>query len=180
MRQKLNPPKTGLVLEIGSGDNPNPRSDVLVDRFLGQVIDPENRVLLGLFDLGSNGNGPVEPVSFEHRVYFISQGALKVFDDATFVPLDTHPISGLVGSPRSLVGTGGGRLAFRTTGDQLVLVQQVDTTPPAVSAPGGVTADATGPAGATCCMSAREPPNAASGTPPPAILPRVTRSGVIR
>ncbi len=35
MRQKLNPPKTGLVLEIGSGDNPNPRSNVLVDRFLG-------------------------------------------------------------------------------------------------------------------------------------------------
>lgn len=35
MKQKLHPPKTGLVLEIGSGDNPNPRSDVLVDRFLG-------------------------------------------------------------------------------------------------------------------------------------------------
>jgi hypothetical protein len=35
MKQKLNPPKTGLVLEIGSGDNPNPRSNVLVDRFLG-------------------------------------------------------------------------------------------------------------------------------------------------
>jgi SAM-dependent methyltransferase len=35
MRQKLNPPPTGLVLEIGSGDNPNPRSNVLLDRFLG-------------------------------------------------------------------------------------------------------------------------------------------------
>src|SRR5204862_3065044 len=35
MKQKLNPPTTGLVLEIGSGDNPNPRSNVLVDRFLG-------------------------------------------------------------------------------------------------------------------------------------------------
>lgn len=35
MKQKLNPPPTGLVLEIGSGDNPNPRSDVLVDRFIG-------------------------------------------------------------------------------------------------------------------------------------------------
>ncbi|RRR68345.1 MAG: methyltransferase domain-containing protein [Candidatus Viridilinea halotolerans] len=35
MRQKLNPPRSGLVLEIGSGDNPNPRSNVLVDRFLG-------------------------------------------------------------------------------------------------------------------------------------------------
>ncbi len=35
MKQKLNPPPAGLVLEIGSGDNPNPRSNVLVDRFLG-------------------------------------------------------------------------------------------------------------------------------------------------
>ena len=35
MKQKLNPPRSGLVLEIGSGDNPHPRSDILVDRFLG-------------------------------------------------------------------------------------------------------------------------------------------------
>lgn len=35
MKQKLNPPATGLVLEIGSGDNPNPRSNILLDRFLG-------------------------------------------------------------------------------------------------------------------------------------------------
>ncbi len=35
MQQQLNPPKTGLVLEIGSGENPNPRANVLVDRFLG-------------------------------------------------------------------------------------------------------------------------------------------------
>ena len=34
MEQRLNPPKQGLVLEIGSGENPNPRSNVLVDRFL--------------------------------------------------------------------------------------------------------------------------------------------------
>ncbi len=34
MKQKLNPPATGLVLEIGSGDNPNPRSNVLVDRYI--------------------------------------------------------------------------------------------------------------------------------------------------
>lgn len=35
MKQKLNPPAEGLVLEIGSGDNPNPRSNVLLDRYLG-------------------------------------------------------------------------------------------------------------------------------------------------
>jgi SAM-dependent methyltransferase len=35
MEQHFHPPATGLVLEIGSGDNPNPRSNVLVDRYLG-------------------------------------------------------------------------------------------------------------------------------------------------
>lgn len=34
MKQACNPPASGLVLEVGSGDNPHPRSDVLVDRFL--------------------------------------------------------------------------------------------------------------------------------------------------
>lgn len=35
MRQICNPPATGLVLEIGSGDNPHPRADVLLDRYPG-------------------------------------------------------------------------------------------------------------------------------------------------
>ena len=35
MRQTCNPPATGLVLEIGSGDNPHPRADVLLDRYPG-------------------------------------------------------------------------------------------------------------------------------------------------
>lgn len=34
MKQNFHPPATGLVLEIGSGDNPHPRSNILVDRFL--------------------------------------------------------------------------------------------------------------------------------------------------
>ncbi len=35
MKQNFTPPAEGLVLEIGSGDNPHPRSNVLVDRFIG-------------------------------------------------------------------------------------------------------------------------------------------------
>lgn len=34
MKQHFRPPAEGLVLEIGSGDNPHPRADVLVDRFI--------------------------------------------------------------------------------------------------------------------------------------------------
>lgn len=46
MKQKLNPPATGLVLEIGSGDNPNPRSDVLCDRFLGDNTERGGNIVI--------------------------------------------------------------------------------------------------------------------------------------
>jgi hypothetical protein len=39
MKQHVSPPSSGLVLEVGSGDHPNPRSDVLVDRFLTENIE---------------------------------------------------------------------------------------------------------------------------------------------
>lgn len=46
MKQKLNPPATGLVLEIGSGDNPNPRSNVLVDRFLADNTERGGNIII--------------------------------------------------------------------------------------------------------------------------------------
>jgi SAM-dependent methyltransferase len=35
MKQNFHPPAAGLVLEVGSGENPHPRANVLVDRFIG-------------------------------------------------------------------------------------------------------------------------------------------------
>jgi len=46
MKQKFNPPKEGLVLEIGSGDNPNPRSDVLCDRFIGDNTERGGNIVI--------------------------------------------------------------------------------------------------------------------------------------
>lgn len=34
MKQNMHPPAHGLVLEVGSGENPHPRANILVDRFL--------------------------------------------------------------------------------------------------------------------------------------------------
>jgi hypothetical protein len=34
MKQNFHPPATGLVLEVGSGENPHSRSDILVDRYI--------------------------------------------------------------------------------------------------------------------------------------------------
>lgn len=46
MKQKCNPPRIGLVLEIGSGDNPNPRSDVLVDRFIADNTERGGAIVI--------------------------------------------------------------------------------------------------------------------------------------
>jgi Methylase involved in ubiquinone/menaquinone biosynthesis len=46
MKQKINPPKTGLVLEIGSGDNPNPRSDILVDRYINDNTERGGNIVI--------------------------------------------------------------------------------------------------------------------------------------
>ena len=46
MKQKLNPPRTGLVLEIGSGDNPNARSDILCDRFISDDTERGGNIVI--------------------------------------------------------------------------------------------------------------------------------------
>lgn len=46
MKQKLNPPAAGLVLEIGSGDNPNPRSDILCDRFISDNTERGGNIVI--------------------------------------------------------------------------------------------------------------------------------------
>ena len=46
MKQKLNPPPTGRVLEIGSGDNPHPRADILCDRFIGDNTERGGSIVI--------------------------------------------------------------------------------------------------------------------------------------
>lgn len=46
MKQTLNPPATGLVLEVGSGDNPHPRADILVDRFISDNTERSGDLVL--------------------------------------------------------------------------------------------------------------------------------------
>ena len=97
----------------------------------GGLIDPEAQVLLGTFMLPSRGFVPlVGPDSSARRVYFLtvssSDGTMTTFDNQTFLPIDTLTISGLnfdFSGPSSLIFWGRDALAFRTSGDQLVLVR---------------------------------------------------------
>lgn len=46
MKQRFKPPAQGRVLEIGSGDNPHPRADVLVDRFISDNTERGGNIVI--------------------------------------------------------------------------------------------------------------------------------------
>lgn len=89
----------------------------------GQVLDPERRALVGTYVL--EHPGPVEPVPAEGKVFFYASGSLLEFDDATFVLVQSIPIEADTDETvevASLVNIGGRDLAYRTSGDEVVLV----------------------------------------------------------
>ncbi len=107
----------------------------------GHVLDANSGNLLGTFpDVGPGAL--VVPDSTVGRVYFLTNGipggngtlTLKAYDMNTFVPLGSLSISGVSGTPTSLVRWGANGLAFRTgnnpsssnpspNADQLYLIQ---------------------------------------------------------
>jgi hypothetical protein len=87
----------------------------------GAVVDPETGLIKGVFNVSSNGAMALD--SAAGRIYFLDSGnVLRAFDINTFLPLGSVTISGLSGSPTSLVRWGSSGLAFRT-GTQIFLVQ---------------------------------------------------------
>jgi hypothetical protein len=94
----------------------------------GKVVDPEARSLLGTFPLSSAGL--VESHSIRGKVYFLSSGTLSEFDQATFTLLRSFAVSGISGTPSSLVNIGNSDLAFRTSADQVFLAHFQDAPPP--------------------------------------------------
>ena len=94
----------------------------------GQVINPDLNTLMGTFT-GSSSIAFV-PDTTAGRVYFVTQDPqsstnliLKAFNIDTFLLVGSLTIPGVSGSPTSLVRWGANGLAFRTTGDQLFIIQ---------------------------------------------------------
>jgi hypothetical protein len=95
----------------------------------GRVVNPETGQIVGAYSVsGSSSTLLVLPEARARRVYFLasqsgSSPAVQVFDRDTFLSLGTIPVPGLNGTPTSLIRWGASGLAFRTSTDQVILVE---------------------------------------------------------
>src|SRR6185369_6991559 len=102
-------------------------SNGLLFTSFGQVANPDTNTLLGTFP--SVNTTAFVPDTANGRAYYLttSQTAgtliLRAFDINTFLPLGTLNISAVSGNATSLVRWGANGLAFRTTGNQLFIIQ---------------------------------------------------------
>jgi len=89
----------------------------------GRVIDPETLTLVGTYP----ASGLVEPDSRIGRVFFLTGSGgtrtLVAFDQATFTLIGSLEIPGVAGTATSLVRWSEDGLAFRTTADQVFIIQ---------------------------------------------------------
>ncbi|MBV9470306.1 MAG: hypothetical protein JOZ57_13800, partial [Abitibacteriaceae bacterium] len=88
----------------------------------GTVINAEARTLAGTLPAGL-----VEPDATVNRVFVLTGSGstltLHAFDPATFLEVGSLDITGVNGTPGSLIRWGFNGLAFRTSGDQVFLIQ---------------------------------------------------------
>jgi sugar lactone lactonase YvrE len=92
----------------------------------GQVIDPDSNTLLGTF-FGANTQAFV-PDAAAGRAYYLASGpgssfTIRAFDINTFIQVGSLVIDGVNGTPSSLLRWGPNGLAFRTSNNQLFIIQ---------------------------------------------------------
>jgi hypothetical protein len=95
----------------------------------GQIINPDTSSLVGT--LGSVSTSAFVPDSTVGRAYYLTQDSssgsgnflLKAFDINTFVQVGSLSITGVNGTPTSLIRWGSNGLAFRTSGGQTFILQ---------------------------------------------------------
>ena len=103
------------------------RSGSLLFTSSGQVINADTLALLGTFASGASQAFIAD--SSVGRAYYLTSGpsfnsaTLKAFDVNTFLLLGSLTINGVSGTPTSLLRWGPNGLAFRTTSDQLFIIQ---------------------------------------------------------
>jgi SAM-dependent methyltransferase len=102
MKQQIHPPATGLVLEIGSGDNPHTRSDVLVDRFLSDNTERSGDIVIDRPLVVADAHHL--PFRDDAFAYIICSHILEHMDDPPqFVrELQRTGTAGYIGSPSEI------------------------------------------------------------------------------
>jgi hypothetical protein len=113
---------------VFSGSTSDSRSDGnLLFGQSGRLVDPENGVILGTYTMSQTSSNLVSPESGIGRVYFLTtvsgQTVIQVFQKDTFLPLGTIPIPGVSGTSSSLIRWGQNGLAFRTSTNQVFLIE---------------------------------------------------------
>ncbi|HEU4837007.1 MAG TPA: Calx-beta domain-containing protein, partial [Pyrinomonadaceae bacterium] len=102
-------------------------SNGLIFTSAGHVVNPDTSTLVGTFTGAFAPTFVPDPTV--GRAYYLQPGptdgtlTLKVFDINTFLPLGSLTISGVAGGPTSLLRWGPNGLAFRTTFNQLFIIQ---------------------------------------------------------
>lgn len=103
----------------------------------GRVIDPEARTVVGTFSFPATSGGIlVKPDATIGRVFFLSRDgvapeiySIRAFDRVTLQQLGSLEIPGVSGTPSSLIRWGTKGLAFRTSGNQVFIVQDSSLIP---------------------------------------------------
>ena len=99
----------------------------------GVVVNPQTKTVAGTFA----ASGSVCPEVARNRVYFLTQSSgtvtLKAFNATTYALVSSLAINGVSGTAGNLIRCGASRLAFRTTGNQVYIVNNATLVPPALS-----------------------------------------------
>jgi hypothetical protein len=93
----------------------------------GRVINPETGAILGTYAVAPSSGNRILPDPQIDRVYFVtgsgSSTTIRAFAKNSFLPLGTIPIPAASGTPTSLIRWGQNGLAFRTTANQVFLIE---------------------------------------------------------
>ena len=110
-------------------------ADGLIYSTMGRVLEPNIPSVVGTFPEVSFARG-VQIDAARALAYFLDSNEILVFDSTRFTLIDRIAIPGISGTPGSLVLYGPGMLAFRTSGDQVFLVDVGDApTSPTITTP---------------------------------------------
>ena len=120
----------GSASTVGNGGRIKFAGGLLFNSF-GQVINPDTNSLLGTFANASTNaiSSAFVPDATAGRAFYLTPGqtggtlTLKAYDINTFLLLGSLNITGVNGTAGSLVRWGANGLAFRTTGNQLFIIQ---------------------------------------------------------